>query len=270
MVGLRFTAAAQAAGVDSRVTAHSGRVELASELTSRGAWTTGRQFRGRSWASAADYLSPWLSACGKPFRVGRGPGVRHGRHARGERTAWRFRFEHYSEPAHRGPNGEESGALDRTSGCGSSCSNKFTAAPRRTGGRPNDARQSSGALATVPRPGDPNVAVSRVMKARVPKSISFRLCTPAVAEPRRRHCCERSSSTIIEVMEAYATLLYVVGCFGAIGAIGAMGLSGPWGCRLISALGCSSNPAERSTHEVGPLTAAHPGALRGPGAPRRR
>ena len=33
---------------------------------------TGRQFRGRSWASAADYLSPWLSACGKPFRSRRG------------------------------------------------------------------------------------------------------------------------------------------------------------------------------------------------------
>ena len=35
MVGLRFTAAALAAGVESRVTAHSGRVGLASELTSR-------------------------------------------------------------------------------------------------------------------------------------------------------------------------------------------------------------------------------------------
>ncbi len=34
MVGLRFTAAAQAAGVESRITAHSGRVGLASELTS--------------------------------------------------------------------------------------------------------------------------------------------------------------------------------------------------------------------------------------------
>ena len=39
MIGLRFTAAAQAAGVESRVTAHSGRVGLASELTSRGAST---------------------------------------------------------------------------------------------------------------------------------------------------------------------------------------------------------------------------------------
>ena len=34
MVGLRFTAAAHAAGIETRVTAHSGRVGLASELTS--------------------------------------------------------------------------------------------------------------------------------------------------------------------------------------------------------------------------------------------
>ena len=40
MVGLRFTAAARAAGIETRVTAHSGRVGLASELTSRGASTT--------------------------------------------------------------------------------------------------------------------------------------------------------------------------------------------------------------------------------------
>ena len=39
MVGLRFQAAARAAGVE-HVTAHSGRVGLASELTSRGASTT--------------------------------------------------------------------------------------------------------------------------------------------------------------------------------------------------------------------------------------
>ena len=39
MVGLRFSASARAAGVE-RVTAHSGRVGLASELTSRGASTT--------------------------------------------------------------------------------------------------------------------------------------------------------------------------------------------------------------------------------------
>ena len=35
MIGLRFAAAATAAGLDRRVTAHSGRVGLASELTSR-------------------------------------------------------------------------------------------------------------------------------------------------------------------------------------------------------------------------------------------
>ena len=47
MVGLsplqiqrRFTAAARAAGIEARVTAHSGRVGLASELTARGASTT--------------------------------------------------------------------------------------------------------------------------------------------------------------------------------------------------------------------------------------
>ena len=33
MIGLRFTAAAEAAGLERRVTAHSGRVGLASELT---------------------------------------------------------------------------------------------------------------------------------------------------------------------------------------------------------------------------------------------
>ena len=40
MIGLRFTAAAEAAGLERRVTAHSGRVGLASELTSRGASIT--------------------------------------------------------------------------------------------------------------------------------------------------------------------------------------------------------------------------------------
>ena len=48
MIGLRFTAAARAAGVDRRVTAHSGRVGLASELTSRGASTTDVMLAG-SW-----------------------------------------------------------------------------------------------------------------------------------------------------------------------------------------------------------------------------
>ena len=36
----RFTAAARAAGIEARVTAHSGRVRVASELTTRGASTT--------------------------------------------------------------------------------------------------------------------------------------------------------------------------------------------------------------------------------------
>ena len=51
MVGLRFTAAACAAGVESRVTAHSGRVGLASELTSRGASTTDVMLAG-NWKTS--------------------------------------------------------------------------------------------------------------------------------------------------------------------------------------------------------------------------
>ena len=46
MVGLRFAAAAKAAGLERRVTAHSGRVGLASELTSRGASTTNVMLAG--------------------------------------------------------------------------------------------------------------------------------------------------------------------------------------------------------------------------------
>ena len=48
MIGLRLTAAARAAAVDRRVTAHSGRIGLASELTSRGASTTDVMLAG-SW-----------------------------------------------------------------------------------------------------------------------------------------------------------------------------------------------------------------------------
>ena len=51
MVGLRFTAAAAAAGGESRVTAHSGRVGLASELTSRGASTTAVMLAG-NWKTS--------------------------------------------------------------------------------------------------------------------------------------------------------------------------------------------------------------------------
>ena len=51
MIGLRFTAAAVAAGVESRVTAHSGRVGLASELTSRGASTTDVMLAG-NWKTS--------------------------------------------------------------------------------------------------------------------------------------------------------------------------------------------------------------------------
>ena len=51
MVGLRFTAAAAAAGVERRMTAHSGRVGLASELTSRGASTTDVMLAG-NWKTS--------------------------------------------------------------------------------------------------------------------------------------------------------------------------------------------------------------------------
>ena len=51
MIGLRFTAAAQAVGVERRVTAHSGRVGLASELTSRGASTTDVMLAG-NWKTS--------------------------------------------------------------------------------------------------------------------------------------------------------------------------------------------------------------------------
>ena len=50
-VGLRFTTAARAAGIESRVTAHSGRIGLASELTSRGASTTDVMLAG-NWKTS--------------------------------------------------------------------------------------------------------------------------------------------------------------------------------------------------------------------------
>ena len=50
-IGQRFTAAAKAAGVPSHITAHSGRVGLASELTSRGASTTEVMLAG-NWKTA--------------------------------------------------------------------------------------------------------------------------------------------------------------------------------------------------------------------------
>ena len=51
MIGLRFSAAAEAAGIERRVTAHSGRVGLASELTSRGASTTDVMLAG-NWKTS--------------------------------------------------------------------------------------------------------------------------------------------------------------------------------------------------------------------------
>ena len=51
MIGLRFTAAAEAGGIERRVTAHSGRVGLASELTRRGASTTDVMLAG-NWKTS--------------------------------------------------------------------------------------------------------------------------------------------------------------------------------------------------------------------------
>ena len=51
MIGLRFTAAAQVLGVENRITAHSGRVGLASELTSPGASTTDVMLAG-NWKTS--------------------------------------------------------------------------------------------------------------------------------------------------------------------------------------------------------------------------
>ena len=51
MIGLRFTTAAQVAGLERRVTAHSGRVGLVSELTSRGASTTDVMLAG-NWKTS--------------------------------------------------------------------------------------------------------------------------------------------------------------------------------------------------------------------------
>ena len=50
-IARRFTAAAEAAGIDRRITAHSGRIGLASELTRRGASTTDVMLAG-NWRTA--------------------------------------------------------------------------------------------------------------------------------------------------------------------------------------------------------------------------
>ena len=50
-VGRRLTAAAAAAGITGRITGHSGRVGLASELTMRGASTTETMLAG-GWQTA--------------------------------------------------------------------------------------------------------------------------------------------------------------------------------------------------------------------------
>ena len=50
-IARRLTAAARAAGIDGRITGHSGRVGLASELTARGASTTETMLAG-GWKTA--------------------------------------------------------------------------------------------------------------------------------------------------------------------------------------------------------------------------
>ena len=50
-LGRRFTAAAKAAGIEARLTAHSGRVSLASELTARGVSTADVMLAG-AWKTA--------------------------------------------------------------------------------------------------------------------------------------------------------------------------------------------------------------------------
>ena len=50
-IARRLTAAARAAGIDARITGHSGRVGLASELTARGASTTETMLAG-GWKTA--------------------------------------------------------------------------------------------------------------------------------------------------------------------------------------------------------------------------
>ena len=63
MVGLRFQASARAAGVEARVTAHSARVGLASELTRRGASTTDVMLAG-NWKTSrmVAHYSSWATA----------------------------------------------------------------------------------------------------------------------------------------------------------------------------------------------------------------
>ena len=76
MVGLRFSAAARAAGVE-HVTAHSGWVGLVSELTSRGASTTDVMLAG-NWKTSrmvAHYSAGAedLGTVGAPTAVGAEP-----------------------------------------------------------------------------------------------------------------------------------------------------------------------------------------------------
>ena len=81
MIGLRFTAAAVTAGVESRVTAHSGRVGLAAELTSRGASTTDVMLAG-NWKTSRMVAHYSAGATAE-----RGAGARYSAGATAERGA---------------------------------------------------------------------------------------------------------------------------------------------------------------------------------------
>ena len=121
IIGLRFTAAAQAAGVESRVTAHSGRIGLASELTSRGASTTDVMLAG-NWKTSrmvAHYSAGATAergAGGSATGRGHGPGHRvldHRGPASGGDRAARPRACHHA-PHRAGAGGP--GSLRRTTG----------------------------------------------------------------------------------------------------------------------------------------------------------
>ena len=72
----RFTAAARAAGIEARVTAHSGRVGLASELTARGASTTEGMLAG-NWKTARTRRArppnagPPVNTISRPYQPGK-------------------------------------------------------------------------------------------------------------------------------------------------------------------------------------------------------
>ena len=71
-MGLRFTAAAEAAGLERRVTALSGRVGLAREVTSRGVSTTAEMLAG-NWKTSRMVAHYSAGATAERGAVGRYP-----------------------------------------------------------------------------------------------------------------------------------------------------------------------------------------------------